>query len=88
MALCDCSVMDLNVDDFGRPRLRLPAILECVLFRGFGCTSGRAELWRGEVVLPWDWQRGKRLGEKVTTTQRESERCNIKDNIGTNGTRI
>ena len=53
-----------------------------------GARAARRGVWRGEVVPPWDWRRGKRLGGTRTTTRQERGRCNIKGNIGKNGTRI
>ena len=46
-------------------------------------------MWRGEVIPPWEWRKGKRLGGAWTTARQENGgRCSIKDNIGKNGTRI
>ena len=51
--------------------------------------AARRGVWRGEVVPPWEWRKGKRLGGTRTTARQESGgRCNIKGNIGKNGTRI
>ena len=54
-----------------------------------GARTARRGLWRGDVIPPWDWRKGKRLGGTRTTTRQESSgRCTIKGNIGKNGTRI
>ena len=53
-----------------------------------GARAARRGVWRGEVVLPWDWRKGKRLEGRRTTIQQEGGRCSIKGNIGKNGTRI
>ena len=54
-----------------------------------GARTARRGLWRGDVIPPWDWRKGKRLGGTPTTTRQESNgRCTIKGNIGKNGTRI
>ena len=54
-------------------------------------------IWRGDVVAPWDWRRGKRLAGGRTASQaagsrpaaqRGSGRCTIKGNIGKGGARI
>ena len=46
-------------------------------------------VWRGEVVPPWDWRKGKGLGgTRSTAGQQSGGRCNIKGNIGKNGTHI
>ena len=51
--------------------------------------AARRGVWRGEVVPPWEWRKGKRLGGTRTTARQESGgRCNIKGNISKNGTRI
>ena len=63
-------------------------------------TAARAAkrgVWRGEVVAPWDWRRGERLGSAATAAQpapsrpaaqADGGRCVIKGNIGKSGTRI
>ena len=53
-----------------------------------GARAARRGVWRGEVIPPWDWRRGKRLGGAQPTSQQETGRCKIKGNIGKNGTRI
>ena len=54
-----------------------------------GARTARRGLWRGDVIPPWDWRKGKRLGGTRTMTRQESSgRCTIKGNIGKNGTRI
>ena len=50
--------------------------------------AAKRGVWRGEVVAPWEWRKGVRLGGTQSTTRQESERCNIKGNIGKNGARI
>ena len=51
--------------------------------------AARRGVWRGEVVPPWEWRKGKRLGGTRTTALQESGgRCSIKGNISKNGTRI
>ena len=42
-----------------------------------GARAAKRGVWRGEVVPPWDWRRGKRLGGSRATTQQESGRCTI-----------
>ena len=53
-----------------------------------GARAAKRGVWRGEVMPPWDWRRGKRLGGTPATTQQESGRCTIKGNISKSGTRI
>ena len=51
--------------------------------------AARRGVWRGEVVPPWEWRTGKRLGGTRTTARQESGgRCSIKGNISKSGTRI
>ena len=45
-------------------------------------------IWRGDVVPPWDWRRGKRLADTGATLKRGSGRCKIKGNISKGGKRI
>ena len=49
-------------------------------------------IWRGDVVPPWDWRKGKRLAGAGGSAQRMdtqgSGRCSIKGNISRDGTRI
>ena len=55
--------------------------------------AGRG-IWRGDVVPPWDWRKGKRLAgaggdaDTGTETQQGSARCAIKGNISQDGSRI
>ena len=53
-----------------------------------GARAAKHGVWRGEVMPPWDWRRGKRLGGTPATTRQESRRCTIKGNISKTGTRI
>lgn len=50
--------------------------------------SAKRGVWRGDVVAPWDWRRGKRLADTGTTVKRGSGRCDIKGNISKAGKRI
>ena len=50
--------------------------------------AAKRGVWRGEVVAPWEWRKGARLGGTRPTTEQERGRCNIKGNIGKNGSRI
>lgn len=43
-------------------------------------------VWRGDVVAPWDWRRGKRLAATGTTVKRGG--CSIKGNVSKGGKRI
>ena len=65
-------------------------VLDCGSARGETETwAARRGVWRAEVVLSWEWRKGKRLGGTRTTARQESGgRCNIKGNISRNGTRI
>ena len=49
--------------------------------------AAKRGVWRGEVVAPWDWRRGKRLAE-TRNVKRGSGRCSIKGNISKRGKRI
>ena len=41
-----------------------------------GARTARRGVWRGDVIPPWDWRKGKRIGGTRTTTRQEnSERC-------------
>ncbi len=51
--------------------------------------AARRGIWRGEVVAPWEWRRGKRLsGSRAPAARRDGGRCRIKGNIGRDGRRI
>lgn len=50
--------------------------------------ASKRGVWRGDVVPPWDWRRGKRLTDTGTTMKRDSGRCKIKGNISKGGKRI
>lgn len=50
--------------------------------------AAKRGIWRGNVVPPWDWRRGKRLTDTGTTMKRGSGQCKIKGNIGKGGKRI
>lgn len=50
--------------------------------------AAKRGVWRGDVVPPWDWRRGKRLIDTGTTMKRGSGRCKIKGNISKGGKRI
>ena len=50
--------------------------------------AARRGVWGGEIVAPWEWRKGKRLEGARPAAQRDTGRCNIKGNIGTNGARI
>ncbi len=39
-----------------------------------GARAARRGVRRGDVVLPWDWRRGKRLGGSRATTHQEIKR--------------
>lgn len=45
-------------------------------------------VWRGEIVPPWEWRRGKRLAGAQAVRPKSTGRCNIKGNIGRSGKRI
>ena len=49
--------------------------------------GARRGVWRGEVVAPWDWRKGKRLAGAARAAEGKG-RCAIKGNIGKGGTRI
>ena len=50
-----------------------------------GAKAAKRGIWRGEVVAPWEWRKGKRL---AGAEQPEREGCSIKGNISKNDTRI
>ena len=50
-------------------------------------------IWRGDVVAPWEWRKGKRLAGTrnsghTAASRQGAGRCTIKGNIGKSGTRI
>ncbi len=53
--------------------------------------AARKGVWRGEIVVPSDWRRGKRLERAARTSSPAAEaalkRCNIKGNINHNSGR-
>ena len=50
--------------------------------------AAKRGVWRGDVVPPWDWRRGKRLKDIGMTLKRGSGRCKVKGNISKGGKRI
>ena len=50
--------------------------------------AARRGIWRGEVVAPWEWRKGKRLAGARPAAEPGSGRCDIKGNIGKSGARI
>lgn len=50
--------------------------------------AAKRGIWRGEVVAPWDWRRGKRLTGSRPAIQRDNRRCDVKGNISKSGKRI
>ena len=50
--------------------------------------AARRGIWRGEVVAPWEWRRGRRLSGTAPTARRDGGRCRIKGNIGRDGRRV
>ena len=50
--------------------------------------AAKRGVWRGQIIAPWEWRRGKRLATPATSSAKESGRCRIKGNISRNGTRI
>ena len=50
--------------------------------------TAKRGVWRGDVVPPWDWRRGKRLTNTGTAMKQGSGRCKIKGNISKGGKRI
>ena len=50
--------------------------------------AAKRGVWRGELIAPWEWRRGKRLAAPVTSSAKESGQCRIKGNISRKGTRI
>ena len=49
--------------------------------------GARRGVWRGDVVAPWEWRKGKRLVGAARAAEGNG-RCAIKGNIGKGGTRI
>ena len=49
--------------------------------------GARRGVWRGEVVAPWEWRKGKRLAGAARAAEGNG-RCTIKGNIGKGGRRI
>ncbi len=49
--------------------------------------TAKRGVWRGDVVAPWDWRRGKRIVDAGTAVKRPG-RCSIKGNISRDGERI
>ena len=50
-------------------------------------------MWRGAVVAPWEWRKGKRLvgtrnSGHTAASRQGGGRCTVKGNIGKSGTRI
>lgn len=50
--------------------------------------AAKRGVWRGEIVPPWDWRRGKRLAGREAVGPKGTGRCNIKGNVGRSGKRI
>ena len=51
--------------------------------------AARRGIWRGDFVPPWDWRRGERLaGTRSAPKSAVGSGCQIKGNIGRDGTRI
>ena len=54
--------------------------------------SARIGIWRGEVVPPWDWRKGKRLSAAVSRPSAPAGNsrpgCHIKGNISSSGRRV
>lgn len=48
--------------------------------------AARRGIWRGEVVAPWDWRKGKRLAAAAPASS--TGECRIKGNISRSGKRI
>ena len=47
--------------------------------------SEQRGMWAGKFTPPWEWRRGKRLGQKQKVTDKD---CPIKGNINRSGERI
>lgn len=47
--------------------------------------AAKRGVWRGQIVAPWDWRRGKRLASAQAVRPKGTGRCNIKGNIGRSG---
>lgn len=50
--------------------------------------AAKRGVWRGEIVPPWEWRRGKRLAGTQGVKPKGAARCDIKGNIGRSGKRI
>ena len=50
--------------------------------------AARRGIWRGEVVAPWEWRRGRRLSGAGAAARGDGGRCRIKGNVGGDGNRI
>ena len=50
--------------------------------------AAKRGIWRGRIVPPWDWRRGKRLAGTPAVGPKDAARCDIKGNIGRSGKRI
>ena len=55
--------------------------------------AAKLGMWRGDVVAPWEWRKGKRLADTrnsghTAASRQGGGRCTIKGNIGKSGTRI
>ena len=50
--------------------------------------AARLGIWRGAVVAPWEWRRGRRLSGTGAAARRDAGRCRIKGNVGNSGRRI
>ena len=55
--------------------------------------AAKRGIWRGDVVAPWEWRKGKRLAGTqksghTAASRQGSGRCTIKGNVGKSGTRI
>ena len=50
--------------------------------------AAKRGVWRGRLVAPWEWRRGKRLTARATSSTKESDQCRIKGNISRKGTHI
>ncbi len=50
--------------------------------------AAKRGVWRGQLVPPWEWRRGKRLAAPARASVKANGGCRIKGNIGRNGKRI
>ena len=89
VAVCGISGMDINawmvVEGWAFAYRRYSRVYVSEETRA---RAARRGIWRGEVVAPWDWRRGKRLTGTRPAIKRDNKRCNIKGNIGKSGKRI